>query len=224
MTNRFQERRFKRMDITHLEQDPGYKKVLELDFGEMIPFVLTHIKKKSIVSFLYAAANLGLFVYLMYFLIKGLTDGDITWSLVFRQSITGIFAGSFLIIPFHELIHGLAYKIFGAKKIQFGADMQQFIFYVTVDRYPVSRWQLYLLAMLPFVFINLTAILVLLLWFPQLTLFVGFLLLSHNLMCIGDFAVVNYVYHIPGKVYSYDVVSERKSYFFSQEVRGNTDH
>lgn len=223
MTIKFQESRFKRMDTIRLEQDPAYKKVLELDFGEMIPFVLTHIKKRSIVSFLYAAANLGLFGYLIFFLIKGLTVGDITWSLTFRQTITGIFAGSVLIIPIHELIHGLAYKILGARKIQFGADMQQFIFYVTVDRYPVDRWQLYLLAMLPFVLINLAAILILILLAPQLTLFFSFLLLSHNLMCIGDFAVVNYVYHIPGKIYSYDVVAERKSYFYNQNVRESTD-
>lgn len=224
MTNRIRESRFKRMDATRLEQDPDYEKILELDFGEMIPFVLTHIKKKSIVSFLYAGANLGLFVYILYFLIKGLTVGDITWSLIFRQSITGIFAGSFLIIPVHELIHGLAYRILGARKIRFGADMQQLIFYVTVDRYPVSRRELYLLAMLPFLVINLAAMLVLFLWAPHLILFVSFLLLSHNVMCIGDFAVINYVYHIPGKVYSYDVVSEKKSYFFNQKVRGDPDH
>ena len=221
MTTRIPKRKLKRMEASQLENNPGYRRVLELDFGEMIPFVLTHIRKRSIISYFYAAVNLGLFTMLLYSLIRGLAMDRLTWSQVFKQSITGILAGSFLIIPVHELIHGIAYKILGAKKIHFGADMKQFIFFVTVDRYPVSGNQLYLLAMLPFLLINLVAAVFLFLWMPQLYLFFSFLLLSHNIMCIGDFAVVNYVYHLPGKVYSFDNVEEKKSYFFIREEPGN---
>lgn len=218
MTMRSPGRKVKEMEVIRLEQDPDYKKILELAFGEMIPFVLMQIRRKSFISLFYAGINLGLFIYFLYVLISGLTTGEMKWSQIFRQSIGGIIAGSFLIVPIHELIHGFAYKVLGAKKIHFGADMQQFIFYVTVDRYPVSRRQLYFLAMLPFALINLTAVLILFLWVPQYFLFISLLLLSHNIMCIGDFAVANYVFLVPGKVYSYDVVSEKKSYFFRKEV------
>jgi hypothetical protein len=108
----------------------------------------------------------------------------------------------------------MAYRILGARKIRFGADMQQLIFYVTADRYPVSGNELFFLALLPFVAINLMSVLIFILVFPQWILFGSFLLLSHNIMCIGDFAIVNYVYHIPGKVYTFDRMDERKSYFF----------
>lgn len=223
MRKRISGERVKAMDADKLEQDPDFKKILELDFGDMVPFVFSEIKRRSIISLLYAGVNLGFFILFLYTVVNGLTAGSITWSQVFRQSVTGILAGSFLIIPFHEMIHGLAYRILGARKIQFGADMQQFIFYVTVDRYPVSRRQLYLLAMFPFVLINLAAILILLVWAPNYLLLISLLLLSHNIMCIGDFAVVNYVHHISGKVYSFDVVSEKKSYFFVQEAQGDPD-
>jgi len=218
MTMRTPGRRAKERDVIHFEQNKDYKKILELEFGEMIPFVLAQIKRKSMISLFYAGINLGLLICFLYALISGVTTGVTIWSRIFGQSIGGIIAGSFLIVPLHELIHGFAYKLLGARKIYFGADMQQFIFYVTVDRYPVSRRQLYFLAMLPFALINLAAVLILLLWAPQHSLFIFLLLLSHNIMCIGDFAVVNYVYHVPGNVYSYDVVSEKKSYFFSREV------
>ncbi|MGW8316267.1 MAG: DUF3267 domain-containing protein [Bacteroidales bacterium] len=222
MTKRISGERVKVLDADKLERDPHFKKILELDFGDMVPFVFSEIKRRSIISLLYAGVNLGLFILFLYTVINGLTAGVIIWSQVFRQSLAGIFAGSFLIIPIHEMIHGLAYRLLGARKIQFGADMQQFIFYVTVDRYPVSRGQLYLLAMFPFVLINLAAILILLVWAPHYLLLISLLLLSHNIMCIGDFAIVNYVHHIPGKVYSFDVVSEKKSYFFRREDPGGT--
>lgn len=224
MTFRMGKGKTNKIDVARLERDPAYRKILELDFGEMIPFVLVQIRRRSIFSFLYAGINLCLFIFLLYYIVYGLTAGGLTWSGLFRQTVTGILAGSFLIIPVHELIHGVAYRILGARKIHFGADMQQLIFYVTVDRYPVSGKQLYLLAMMPFVLINISAALILLLWAPQFLLFAGFFLLSHNIMCIGDFAVANYVHHIPGKVYSYDVVSEKKSHFFSQEGPGQQGH
>ena len=121
-----------------------------------------------------------------------------------------------LVIAPHELLHGLAYRIIGARKISFGADLQQFIFYVTASRFPISKHQLVFLAMTPFILINVIVTALTLAWASQFTLFSASLLLCHNIMCIGDYAIVNYVYQQAGKVFSYDVVNERKSYFFER--------
>lgn len=210
-----------------LEDSSRFEKILELNFNEMIPFVIKQIKRRSTVSLAYFVINAGVLLFIFYYAGRGLTgtglqESDLTWPKVLRQSIAGIFTGSFLIIPFHELIHGLAYRLLGAKKIRFGADMQQLIFYVTVDRYPVSRNQLYFLAMLPFAVINAMAITAVTCWVPELSLFILFLLLSHNVMCIGDFAMVNYARHVRGKVYTFDNVPEKTSYFFRRKETGST--
>jgi hypothetical protein len=184
----------------------------------MIPFVLSNIQRRSFISLFYVMINIAFLFITFIFVAKGLIRDQFTWSVVLKQSILGIFAGSILIIPVHELFHGIAYRVLGAKRIQFGADMQQLIFYVTADRYPVSGKEIYFLALLPFFTINLVAVLIGVLWWPQWILFGSFMLLCHNIMCIGDFAIANYVNKHKGKVYSYDIVDEKKSYFFEETV------
>jgi len=220
MTKGHHKGEFHRPDINELRSHPGYRQILVLDFRDMIPFVLSNIKRKSPVSLLYTVVNAGLLLFILIYSASGIIRDEITWSTAIKQFIVGIFCGSILIIPVHELIHGLAYRILGARKIHFGADLQQLVFYVTADQYPVSGKELYFLAMLPFTFINIICGLALVLWLPQFVVLGSFLLLSHNIMCIGDFAVVNYVHQYNVKVYSYDIVGEMKSYFFAEN--GNT--
>ena len=201
-------------DVEQLQNEGLYTQILELNFDDMIPFVLSTIRKKGLMSWLYAAVNViglsGIGIYSIW----GFCTGWINWSGFIIQLILGIFAGSLIIIPFHELLHGLAYKILGAKKIQFGANLQQFFFYVTANRFPVNRKELYFLAMLPFITVNTVLLMVVIFWMPQYTILLGFLLFSHNLMCIGDFAMANYVSNENEEVFTYDETEEKKSYFY----------
>jgi len=204
----------KKPDVETLRDDHGYDLILELDFNDMIPFVLKSIKRKSALSIIYAGINLALLLFIAFYLINGIKSVSLAWGPVLRQILTGIFAGTILIIPIHELLHGLVYRILGAKKIRFGTDLQQFIFFVTADRFPVSGREIIYLALTPFTAINIITIFIIVTWFPHLMLFSLFLLLSHNMMCIGDFAMVNYVMQGNKRIYNYDVVDERKSYFY----------
>ena len=204
-----------RPDVEKIQRDPGYRQILELDFNNMIPFVLSNIRRRGIISYLYAGFNLGMIILIILYFITGPALHQYPWTVILKQTVFGFLAGSILIIPVHELLHGLVYKVLGARKIIFGADMKQFIFYVTADRYPVSGGELYLLAFTPFVVINAATIVITLVWFPQVFLFSAFVLLAHNVMCIGDFAIANYVHqHAPRKIYNFDEPEEMKSYFY----------
>jgi len=222
MTKIASERSSRIPDVKKLQQDPGFRKIMELDFNDMIPFVLSNIKRRSVISLLYAVVNLGVLLFAMIYVVMGLIGSELSWIMIIKQSLAGIFAGSFLVIPLHELLHGLAYRILGARKIRFGADLQQFIFYVTADRYPVSGSELCFLAMTPFVLINAATVAMVALWFPQVILFPAFLLLSHNIMCIGDFALVNFVLQKRNRVFTFDETDHRKSYFY-EEVAGQPE-
>jgi hypothetical protein len=204
-------------DVDALKNDPSYRQVLALDYDDMIPFVLENIRKRSFFSILYAFLNIAFLIFIINDIIFGLVHRQLTWSLIISQSVTGIFAGSILVIPVHELLHGITYRILGARKIRFGADLQQFIFFVTADRYPVTGKELYCLALAPFVVINIITAAITLLWFPHAILFSAFFLLSHNIMCIGDFAIVNFVLqHAPHRVYTFDEIENKKSYFYEE--------
>ena len=97
-------------------------------------------------------------------------------------------------------------------------DLQQFIFYVTAHRFTISKGQLAFLAMTPFVLINLVLITLTLVWLQQYALFSATLLFFHNIMCIGDFAVLNYACRHKGDLYTYDDTGTKKSYFFAREA------
>lgn len=203
-------------DVDTLRSDPSFRLVLELGFEEVIPFVFKQIRTRGAISTLYMGVNLLMLGIILVTLLTGLADRSMTWGSLFRQSITGILAGSVAMIPVHELLHGLVYRLLGAKKIRFGADLRQFLFFVTADRHTISGSQLHLLALAPFLVINLTALVLTLTLLPDVLLFSAFLLLSHNIMCIGDFAISNFVWNAPKKLYSFDEPELRRSYFYEK--------
>jgi hypothetical protein len=203
--------------VEQLHSGADFELLLTMDFQDMIPFVFTQIRRRGIMSILYGLVNLLMIAFILFFLLRGLLSGTLTGKIVLLQLVSGFLAGSILVIPVHELIHGLAYRLLGARKIHFGADMKQFIFFVTADRHPVSGAQIIFLALLPFTLINLLMVVITFCLLPHYTLFGASFLLFHNLMCIGDFAISNYVRLHQRKVYSYDVVKERKSYFFGEK-------
>jgi hypothetical protein len=203
-------------DVETLRSNPAYQLVLELGFQDMIPFVMTQIKKKGFFSWLYLIVNLTMLTLALLYSVRGLIDESLTWKRAILQTLTGIASGSFLIIPIHEMLHGLAYKILGARKIIFGADPGQLIFFVTADRYPVSGNQVHFLTLTPFICINLLTIAAILFLWPGGVLFSAFFLLSHNLMCIGDFAISGFIARTGGKVFTFDEPERKKSYFYKE--------
>lgn len=203
-------------DAEQLVHDPRYHLALELDFREMIPFVLSNISLKGYFSLFYKVINIALLLLVIVLGIIGLVSSWISWSNLLLQAGTGIVAGSVLIIAPHEMLHGAAYRLLGARSIRFGADLKQFIFYVTADRYPVSGTELCILALTPFVVINAVIIAITACCFPHWFYFSLLLLLSHNVMCIGDFAILNYTQQAKGRIFTYDAPELKKSYFFEE--------
>lgn len=203
-----------RPDVHTLQNDPRYLKILELDFSNMTSFVLDHIRGREKMAVLFLVLNLSMVLFLILYLLWGLTWDRFDGRTVFWRMGAGILAGTILIIPPHEILHGIAYKMLGARRIRFGADFQQFIFFVTADRFPISRNEIRFLAMAPFVIINVLTIGLTVFCFPDWILFSATLLLSHNIMCIGDFALTSYANKVKGKLYSYDEIEKKKSYFY----------
>lgn len=200
-----------------LQEDPSYRMILELDFSEMIPFVLSNIRKRGIISLFYICINAGFLFFIILYIVWSVRMGSLSAGKIFWQIVAGVLAGSIAVIPPHELLHGLAYRILGARKIKFGMDLQQFIFYVTADRFPISKKELAVLAMTPFVLINLGLIALTATWIYQFTIFSASLLLCHNIMCIGDFAIISYAFSQKGELYTYDDTEIKKSYFFERK-------
>jgi hypothetical protein len=158
--------------------------------------------------------NMLFLIFILLYTVWAVKAGLLNAGKIIWQLFAGILAGSILVIAPHELLHGLAYRVLGAPRIKFGADFQQFIFYVTADRFPISKSQLAFLAMTPFVLINLLVILFTIWWASPYVLFSASLLFCHNIMCIGDFAILSYACSHKGRLFTYDDTENKVSYFF----------
>jgi len=206
-----------RPDVDTLQNDALYRKILELDFSEMTPFVLNNIGGREKVAVAFMGLNVATALFIVIYVVWGISVDHLDGAKVFWQMLGGALAGSILIIAPHEILHGLAYRLIGARHIRFGADLQQFIFFVTADRFPISRNELRFLAMTPFVMINMVTIVLTATVLREWTLLSATLLLSHNIMCIGDFALTSFVNKQKGEIYSYDEIENKKSFFYMKK-------
>ncbi|RYC71665.1 DUF3267 domain-containing protein [Spirosoma sordidisoli] len=123
--------------------------------------------------------------------------------------------GLFLLLPIHELIHGLAFKYIGAPKVGYGYSLKSLMVYAYSQHFPTTMREVAFVAVMPFlvITIGLVAGWVLV---PAYYVFWAGLLLIHSSACIGDFVLIRYWYrHRPRTIYTYDdVEGERMSYFF----------
>jgi len=177
---------------------------------------MKQIKRRGIMSFVFFSINAAGLLALGSLIGYGAIHPEFQWQRLLLQLFIGFLTGSILIIPLHELLHGLAYVVMGARRIRFGMDMTQWIFYVTAHEYPIRSWQILVLALTPFAVINASALSIGLLFFPAILPGILVFLMAHNLMCIGDFAIANYTLKASGLLYSYDDVKLKVSYFFSR--------
>ena len=146
---------------------------------------------------------------------------DIAGYYEFKKIITHTLLGTVifpvLIIPVHEGLHIIPYFLSGARKIKIGMDLSQYMFYVTAHRHVATPGIFRLVAIIPFIVISLTTLLLVLylpgLWKWSFSLF----LFVHTTMCAGDFAMLNF-YHInkSRKIYTWDDADLKEAYFYEE--------
>jgi Putative zincin peptidase len=156
------------------------------------------------------------FILLLIYIIYALRQTDAFGHYLFHVLI-GIVLFVF-IIPVHELIHGIAYRLFGAKNVTYKAEWKKFIFYAMADGFITKKIPFVVLAIAPFVLLNSILILSLFL-LPSSYYFVLLgLLLMHSAGCSGDFALVSYFQTFWEKdPITFDDVKMKVSYFYIKE-------
>ncbi|GGI42290.1 DUF3267 domain-containing protein [Mammaliicoccus stepanovicii] len=107
----------------------------------------------------------------------------------FRNIIVGLI-GLFISIIFHELIHGIFFKIFNPNgKVKYG--YKKGMFYASMPETIFNRKQFYIILLAPFVIISLL-LFIALIWM-QVTSII-YIFAFHGAACIGDFYMAQMVY------------------------------
>jgi len=211
-----------RLSIEDVQNNPGFRPVKELRFNEILTFVLENIRLTNLYTIFYLFFNFLFFGLLAVIIVIGIREDYFSFSTFLSTMGWGVITGSILIIPFHEGFHALAFFVIGAQKIKFGVDFKQMIFYATAKDFVADRKGFTLVALAPFAVINLISLPILIYGGIGLRLFVIVSLLLHNIMCIGDFAMMSFYSSNKDKeLYTFDDL-ETKTAWFYEKVKGNT--
>lgn len=121
-----------------------------------------------------------------------------------------------IILPLHEGIHALFFKIIGARDIGFGYSLKGMMVYAYTHRFVMTLKENAMVAIMPFLII--TPLLVgMAILFPNWSSFWLFTLFFHTFGCMGDFIMVRYfLRRRHQRFYTYDDIIQKRSYFFSK--------
>jgi hypothetical protein len=201
--------------VEDLENEMKFRKILEISYNDLIPFIFDNIKKRSLLIMLFWIACIITLILAIFVRIN--ISGDFRIAEILLHSFAGLIIFPLLSIPVHELLHIIPFYISGAKNIRVGMDLKQYLFYVTAHRYVASPVQFKTVAILPFLIISIITLFLLFnlpgLWKWSMSLF----LFIHTTMCSGDFALLNFYFlNRNKKIYTWDDADKKIAYFYEK--------
>ena len=188
----------------------GYVLHARLEHNDLVTFVRGYVFRKNPVMIFYWTFN----VVIILGALAGMFLSEFPIGLVTARFFLG-FAAFFPIIPIHEAIHGLGYKLAGAPTVQYKAIWRKLVFYAMADRFVTRSRPFFLLAIAPFIIIN-TILCFLAFTLPDAWnwLAIG-LLVMHTSGCSGDFALMSYFWeHRKEEPVTYDEVDNGVTWFY----------
>ena len=181
----------------------------------MVPFILQEFRNRNLIIHVFVIINLSLVTGGLLFAIEQIKMGTIGLFALFLLWILGAVAGSTIVVPIHEGLHGLAYYALGAKKVSYGGNLKQFYFYAVADRFVLNEKGIWPLALSPFLCISAACVLGILYFNVFWQCFFWGFLTMHSLNCLGDFGILSFFWANRGKsLYTYDLVDQGKSFVY----------
>ena len=136
---------------------------------------------------------------------------------VVGQIAMGVVGLFLVVLPLHEGIHALFFKILGARQVGFGYSKKGMMVYAYAQRFVMTLRENALVAAMPFIFITI-ALVGLVMFLPGLKAAWIILLLLHTLGCMGDFILIAHAWkNRKAGMYTYDDLSEKRTYFFERQ-------
>lgn len=202
--------------IKELKNTEKYELIAELNHQEIKDFVLEQLTDGRKVVKVYMVYQIAMIITGIFFFARSivLALSDVLFPLYFSLGAL-VFCFSALIV-IHELLHGAALKLTGAKTIHFGGYLKKFIFYAEADSHVLNRKQFRFVALAPLVGVKIISFAGIILYFnhPAFFFFI-FVMGAHTLFCAGDIGLLSIFNKNKGsEIFTYDVKTEKKSYFF----------
>lgn len=197
-------------------EEQGYELIDSLNHKDLIPFIIECEKKKTLFTYLFWISSLLPFFAVVPYILILVKNQEISTGSLISYGAYGI-ALTLVLIPFHELIHALAYRYVGAKNTSYDMNLKKFYFMAMADKFVANRSEFLIVGMAPFIVISLLLILFILLAGPLWKLTLLLTLAIHTGCCRGDFALLGYFqYYKDFDVVTYDDKEIGMSYFYKK--------
>jgi hypothetical protein len=193
----------------------GYRLSAELTHTDMIPFIKEYFKKANLITLFYWSFNIIILLGIIWF---SIANTQLDFSEKFDKFFLGVFF-FFLLLPFHELIHGAVYKFFGAEKVLYRAVWKKMMFYAIAPMFVADSREFKFVAYAPFILINSALILTGCFVEESFQWILAGTLLFHTAGCSGDFGLISYFYENKNKkVVTYDDAENGKTFFYTKPI------
>lgn len=201
--------------VEELKNEERYALLLAVPFENLLPFLFDNMGATTKTMRFFYSFLMMCAVSVIFFLLQ--TEN--TFAQIFWYGLIGFLASFTIMVPIHELLHGIAFKFFGANKLKFGKDIKQMMFYVTVNKFVMNRRQFNVLALIPFITVTFILLAVELLVPGPLRWFCLSAMFWHATMCIGDFAMLSFFERNNNQeLYTFDDVEKKTTYFYGKAI------
>lgn len=204
--------------IDELRNSGEYELIAKLNHSRIKEFVIEQLTGNSKIIRIYM-------IYQILMIMIGLFFFTSSIVIAFQSSLTPlyfslaamVFCFSGLII-IHELLHGIALKISGAKHVTFGGYLKKFVFYAEADQFVINQRQFAYIALTPLFVVKLITIIGIIFFFNlPIFYFLIFVMSAHSLFCAGDIGLLSIFYqHKNTEIFTFDVKVEKTSYFYKR--------
>lgn len=200
--------------IEDLEDGSAYDKVLTLPYNDIAPFVIGSLKSFNL-PMMTVWVVLALAAFLTVWFWPGVRYAPEHPRIIIGLA-TGLVAAPVLLIPFHEGLHLIPFRMAGAKDIRCGADLRQGIIYVTAHRFVADLRLFSIVAFTPFVIITAAIIVTMIFCSPWGKWVLSLALFAHTTMCAGDTALIGFMGGFRNRnVYTWDDADRKEAYFYA---------
>ena len=111
-----------KLAYTELENRSKYRKILEISHEELILFVSDNIRPDNLPMRLFYLFNLPVLGYIFYKLYFIIFISPLNWFYLLSVILVSFILFAIIVIPMHELLHALAFKLLGATKVSIHAQ------------------------------------------------------------------------------------------------------
>lgn len=190
-----------------------YRLISSLEYKEVAEFVFSHMKTRNPVIILFWSLSLAALIWTVALRIA--ISAELTVVKLLPWSLAGLILLPLILIPVHEALHIVVFWLLGGKDIRIGADIRNFVVYVTAHRHVVGPRSFLTIAFFPFVMITAAHLYSISVAEVHWQWSLSLSLLAHTTMCAGDFSMGGFYYSNRDKrILTWDDADKRIAYFY----------